>query len=47
MPDKNDDATIRFRGSSGEKMPDREWVRSNRRAESPGIRKEEDEVRLD
>ena len=28
-------------------MPDREWVRSKRRAENPGIRKEEDELRLD
>ena len=28
-------------------MPDREWVRSERRAENPGIRKEEDELRLD
>ena len=28
-------------------MPDREWVRSDRRAENPGIRKEEDELRLD
>ena len=32
---------------SGERMPDREWVRSERRAENPGIRKEEDELRLD
>ena len=28
-------------------MPDREWVQSERRAENPGIRKEEDELRLD
>ena len=28
-------------------MPDREWVRSKRRAENPGMRKEEDELRLD
>ena len=28
-------------------MPDRERVRSERRAENPGIRKEEDELRLD
>ena len=28
-------------------MPDREWVRSERRAENPGIWKEEDELRLD
>ena len=28
-------------------MPDREWGRSERRAENPGIRKEEDELRLD
>ncbi len=28
-------------------MPDREWVRSDRRVENPGIRKEEDELRLD
>ena len=29
-----------------EKIPDREWVPSDRRAESPGIRKEEDKFRL-
>ena len=28
-------------------MPDREWVRSERRAENPVNRKEEDELRLD
>ena len=28
-------------------MPDREWVGSERRAENPGIQKEEDELRLD
>ena len=28
-------------------MPDREWVQSERRAENPGIRKEEDELKLD
>ena len=33
--------------ASGERMPDREWVRSDRRAENPGIWKEEDELRLD
>ena len=33
--------------ASRERMPDREWVRSKRRAENPGIRKEEDELRLD
>ena len=33
--------------ASGERMPDQEWVRSKRRAENPGIRKEEDELRLD
>ena len=33
--------------ASGEQMPDREWVRSERRAENPGIRKEEEELRLD
>ena len=27
-------------------MPNWEWVRSERRAEDPGIRKEEDELRL-
>ena len=32
---------------SEEKIPDREWVRSERRAENPGIRKEEEELRLD
>ena len=31
---------------SGERMPDREWVRSERKADNPGIRKE-DELRLD
>ena len=31
----------------GERMPDREWVRSESTAENPGIRKEEDELRLD
>ena len=29
------------------KNADREWVRSDRRTENPGIRKEEDELRLD
>ena len=29
------------------KIPDREWVLSDRRAENPEIRKEEDELRLD
>ena len=33
--------------ASQERMPDREWVRSERRAENPGIQKEEDELRLD
>ena len=33
--------------ASRERVPDREWVRSERRAENPGIRKEEDELRLD
>ena len=33
--------------AAGEKMPDREWVQSERRAENPGIRKEEEELRLD
>ena len=33
--------------ASGEKMPDWEWVRSERRAKNPEIRKEEDELRLD
>ena len=32
---------------SEERMPDRESVRSDRRAENPGIRKEVDELRLD
>ena len=27
-------------------MPDREWVRSERRAENPGIRKKEDEFKI-
>ena len=30
-----------------ERTPNREWVQSERRAENPGIRKEEDELRLD
>ena len=30
-----------------ERMPDREWVQSERRAENPGIQKEEEELRLD
>ena len=33
--------------ASGERMPDREWVRSERRAENPGIRKEEEELKVD
>ena len=33
--------------ASGKKMPDREWVQSDRRTENPGIRKEEDELKLD
>ena len=33
--------------ASGERVPDRKWVRSDRRAENPEIRKEEDELRLD
>ena len=33
--------------ASGERMPDREWMQSYRRAENPGIRKEKDELRLD
>ena len=33
--------------ASEERMPDREWAQSERRAENPGIRKEEDELRLD
>ena len=32
---------------SGERMLDREWVQSDRRAENPGIRKDENELRLD
>ena len=32
--------------TSRDKMPDREWVRSNRKAKNPGIRKEEDKLRL-
>ena len=31
----------------GERMPDWEWVRSERRAENPEIRKKEDELGLD
>ena len=33
--------------ASGERMPEQEWLRSKLRAENPGIRKEEDELRLD
>ena len=33
--------------ASRKKMPDLEWVRSERRADNPGIRIEEDELRLD
>ena len=33
--------------ASQERMPDREWVQSERIEEKPGIRKEEDELRLD
>ena len=33
--------------ASAERMPDREWVRSERRVENPEIRKEEEELRLD
>ena len=32
---------------SQERMPDQEWVQSECRAENPGIRKEEEELRLD
>ena len=31
---------------SGERMPDRECLRSDRRAKNAGIRKEEDQLRL-
>ena len=33
--------------TSVEKIPDREWLQSDRRAENPGIRKEEEKLRLD
>ena len=33
--------------ASGERMPDREWVRSERTSQNPGIQKEGDELRLD
>ena len=33
--------------ASEDRMPDREWVRSERRAENPEIRKEEEDLRLD
>ena len=33
--------------ASEERMPDRDWVRSERRAEDPGVQKEEEELRLD
>ena len=32
---------------SEERVPDREWVQSERRAENPEIWKEEEELRLD
>ena len=34
-------------GSSGEKMPDREWERSDRRAEYPEIRRKDNELWMD
>ena len=45
LPDENDDAPLACVPSS-ERMPDREWVRSYRRVENPGIQKKEDELRL-
>ena len=33
--------------TSGERMPDREWVQSDRKAENPEIQKEEEESRSD
>ena len=33
--------------TSVEKIPDRKWVPSDSRAENPGMRKEEDKLRLD
>ena len=33
--------------ASRERMPDREWARSERKVENPEIRKEEEELRLD
>ena len=33
--------------ASRERIPERESVQSERRAENPGIRKDEDELRLD
>ena len=33
--------------ASRERMPDREWVQSERKPENPGIRIEEEELRLD
>ena len=44
MPHKNDDAAASVRGIRRENARP-EWVRSKRRAENPGIRKEEDELR--
>ena len=32
--------------ASGERLPDREWVQSDRRADNPVIWKEENELRL-
>ena len=45
--EKNRPCLTKMMMVSGVRMPDREWVRSERRAENPGIRKEEEELRLD
>ena len=46
LPDENDNASLAC-AVSEERMPDREWAQSERWADNPGIRKEEDELRLD
>ena len=46
LPDENDDAAASVCDIS-RKIPDWEWLRSDRRVENPWIRKEENELRLD
>ena len=46
IPDESDAAAASVCDIS-RKIPDWEWVPSDRRAENPGIRKEKDKFRLD